>query len=60
MSDKVGWDPLEPGMYILDKEFHGGYQVEVLSCGRMFATVKDLETGQVWQTMVNRLSEVEK
>lgn len=60
-KDKPGWEPLEPGMYILDKEFHGGYPVEVTKkSGRLFAVVRGEGSDETWQVMINRLTKVKK
>jgi hypothetical protein len=43
--------------YIIDKEFRGGSEVEVVVIyGKHFCRVRDIENGTEWDTMLNRLS----
>lgn len=46
--------------YILDAKYNNGGEVILVSAGRLFCRVKDLDTGIEWDTMLNRLSELEQ
>jgi hypothetical protein len=45
--------------YIIDNEFNNGGKVTLVRKGRYFCTVRDEETGGEWETMCNRLTEIE-
>lgn len=46
--------------YILDKEFNNGGVVKVIAIyGKLFCRVEDPEGLSEWDTMINRLSEIE-
>ena len=59
-KDRPGWEPLEPGIYTLDKDIHGGSTVEVVKSGRLFAVVRGEGSDETWQVMVNRLTRINK
>jgi len=52
---------LEEGKsYIIDKKFRNGGEIILVKVhGQYFCTVKDPSTGGEWETMCNRLSEIE-
>lgn len=50
---------LEAGkLYNIDIEFNNGGKVKLISAGVHFAVVQDLETGNKWTTMRDRLTEI--
>ena len=46
-------------LYMIDKDFANGGIVYLLSFGNYFCTVKDPDTGAIWETMLYRLSEID-
>jgi len=51
---------VEGKKYIIDKDHpNGGEIILIKIIGKLFCTVKDPDTGGQWDTMLNRLSEIE-
>ena len=54
-------EPILGKKYIIDKGFRNSGEVELVSISpkKMFCVVRDPNTGGEWETMTNRLSEIE-
>lgn len=45
-------------MYIIDSDFSNGGIVKLLSFAKIYCRVEDPDSGMIWETMINRLSEL--